>query len=68
MASRYAASRGLGAGQGRTPCVLGMVALVLSACTAKIEPSDVTVKTAPVKVTVGGSEFCPPGQAKKGNC
>lgn len=44
--------------------------LLLAACAAELRPPSVAVKPIPVKVQVGsnGGGFCPPGQAKKGNC
>ncbi|GBD43615.1 hypothetical protein HRbin40_01091 [bacterium HR40] len=49
---------------------LALVLLIpLVACVAKVTPPKVEVGTAPVVVEVGGRPgFCPPGQAKKGNC
>jgi hypothetical protein len=46
-------------------CIL---AVALAACTAEVEPAKVELRPAPVKVTIGGGGFCPPGQGKKGNC
>jgi hypothetical protein len=40
----------------------------LAACTAEVRPPSVDLRPAPVKVVIGGSGFCPPGQAKKGRC
>jgi hypothetical protein len=51
----------------RLPLVC-IVALALGACTAEVKPAKVELSPAPVKVTIGGGGFCPPGQAKKGNC
>jgi hypothetical protein len=48
--------------------LLIVVALALGACAAEVKPAKVEVKAAPVRVTIGGGDFCPPGQAKKGNC
>ena len=46
-----------------------LVPLLLAACTATVATPDVELRTAPVKVVVGGAGgFCPPGQAKKGAC
>jgi len=46
-----------------------LLLVAFAACTAKVTPPEVEVKPAPVKVIVGGNGgFCPPGQAKKGNC
>jgi len=39
---------------------------LLSACTATIEPPKAKVVVVPAIATSPG--FCPPGQAKKGNC
>jgi hypothetical protein len=38
---------------------------LLSACTAKLEPPKARIVVAPGGTSPG---FCPPGQAKKGNC
>jgi hypothetical protein len=53
----------------RLPPIL-VLAILLGACTAEVSPARVEVKPPPVKVTIGGGGggFCPPGQAKKGNC
>ena len=41
----------------------------LTACAATVRAPEVELRTAPVKVQVGGGGgFCPPGQAKKGAC
>jgi len=46
--------------------LLTLLALsVLSACTAKIEPPKARVVVPAIATSPG---FCPPGQAKKGNC
>jgi hypothetical protein len=51
---------------------LGPVVLLLAglaACTARVTAPEVEVKSQPVRVIVGGQGgFCPPGQAKHGNC
>ena len=39
---------------------------VLSACTATLEPPKAKVVVPAIVTTPPG--FCPPGQAKKGNC
>jgi hypothetical protein len=39
---------------------------VLSACTATIEPPKAKIVVPAIATTSPG--FCPPGQAKKGNC
>jgi hypothetical protein len=39
---------------------------VLTACTATIEPQKATVVVPAIGAPSPG--FCPPGQAKKGNC
>jgi hypothetical protein len=39
--------------------------LLLSACTATIEPPKARVVVPAIATSPG---FCPPGQAKKGNC
>jgi hypothetical protein len=44
--------------------VLSLVAV--SACTATIEPPKAKVVVPAIATTSPG--FCPPGQAKKGNC
>ncbi|WP_343563236.1 hypothetical protein [Kiloniella sp. b19] len=50
--------------------VMVLIAVLgLNAC--KTVPDDVTVKGDGYEVTVGdekSGDFCPPGQAKKGNC
>lgn len=50
----------------RLPLML-VLALALAACSAEVKPAKVELGPAPVKVTIGGG-FCPPGQARKGNC
>ena len=40
----------------------------LAACAATVRAPEVELRTAPVKVQLGGGGFCPPGQAKKGVC
>jgi hypothetical protein len=46
--------------------LLAFVALsVLSACTATIEPPKAKIVVPSISTSPG---FCPPGQAKKGNC
>jgi hypothetical protein len=49
-------------------CIVCIVAVGLAACAAEVKPDKVELRPAPVKVTIGGGGFCPPGQAKKGNC
>ena len=45
----------------------GVLALLeVSACTATIEPPKAKVVVPAIATTSPG--FCPPGQAKKGNC
>jgi Prokaryotic membrane lipoprotein lipid attachment site len=45
---------------------VALVALaVLSACTATIEPPKAKIVVPAISTSPG---FCPPGQAKKGNC
>ena len=42
---------------------------LLGACTASVRPPAIDISAAPVGIRVGGGGgFCPPGQAKKGNC
>jgi hypothetical protein len=43
-----------------------MTLVVLSACTATIEPPK--AKIVVPAIATGSPGFCPPGQAKKGNC
>ena len=50
----------------RTIIALATLAL-LAACTASIRAPAVDISGVPVAVRSGGG-FCPPGQAKKGNC
>jgi len=46
--------------------LLPLLALaVLSACTATIEPPKARIVVPSIATSPG---FCPPGQAKKGNC
>lgn len=46
-----------------------LVLLFMAGCTASVRPPEIDLRTAPVKVKAGvGGGFCPPGQAKKGNC
>jgi hypothetical protein len=46
--------------------LLALVALsLLSACTATIEPPKAKIVVPAIAASPG---FCPPGQAKKGNC
>jgi hypothetical protein len=41
---------------------------LLAACTARVTPPRVELESGPL-ISVGkGGSFCPPGQAKKGNC
>lgn len=53
--------------------LLALIALPLCACqtTVKGKSPDVTIKGDGYEVEVEGDghgDFCPPGQAKKGNC
>jgi hypothetical protein len=49
------------------PFLAAVLALVaLSACTATIEPPK--AKIVVPAIATGSPGFCPPGQAKKGNC
>jgi hypothetical protein len=46
--------------------LLALLALaVLSACTATIEPPKAKIVVPAISTSPG---FCPPGQARKGNC
>jgi hypothetical protein len=54
----------------RTILALATLAL-LGACAASVRVPGVDISAAPVGIRVGGGGgggFCPPGQAKKGNC
>ena len=54
----------------RTIIALAALAL-LAACTASVRAPAVDISGVPVAVRIGGGSgggFCPPGQAKKGNC
>jgi hypothetical protein len=53
----------------RTIIALATLAF-LGACTASVRPPAIDISAAPVGIRVGGGGggFCPPGQAKKGNC
>jgi hypothetical protein len=52
--------------------ILALATLVLlGACAASVRVPGVDISAAPVGIRVGGGGgggFCPPGQAKKGNC
>lgn len=57
------------------PMMIVLFAAALSACSAQLTPPGIEFESVPVNVEVGGSndsgksgKFCPPGQAKKGNC
>lgn len=46
----------------------GLLAVAfLTACEATIKPQSAEISMPKVKI-YSGSGFCPPGQAKKGNC
>jgi hypothetical protein len=48
--------------------ILLLLLVPIAACAATVRAPEVELRTAPVKVQVGGGGFCPPGQAKKGVC
>lgn len=48
-----------------------VAAVMMSACTATVKPQKTTVdfpNGVRVQTEGGNGNFCPPGQAKKGNC
>jgi hypothetical protein len=53
----------------RTIIALATLALLV-ACTASVRAPTIDISAVPAKVRIGGGGggFCPPGQAKKGNC
>ena len=50
--------------------ILGTSLLALSACNATVKSDEMKVKGKDYSVEIGddNGDFCPPGQAKKGNC
>jgi len=56
----------------RFACLFALLAL--SACKTTVNPGDATIRGDGYEVEVGddnhnrNGDFCPPGQAKKGNC
>lgn len=51
-----------------------LVVMLAAGCTARVDTPDLEVRTTPGRVVIGDApssghgRFCPPGQAKKGNC
>lgn len=61
-------------GRNRIACAMRLFVVLLfltvAACTARVRGPEVSVEAPSVRVTIGEPDprFCPPGQAKKGNC